>query len=69
MNLKVIPEPGGRFEHYICTVDNSLRFQGQSPDEALGYAIREMWLAGALDKPVTIDLVMETDFFDKGEKS
>jgi len=29
---------------------------GSSPDEALGYAIRDMWLAGWLDDPICITL-------------
>jgi hypothetical protein len=33
---------------------------GTSPDEALGHAISALWLAGVLDKPIKLNLQMNT---------
>ena len=34
---------------------------GSSPDEALGYIIRDLWLRGALDSPVKLNIEIESD--------
>ena len=36
-------------------------FIGNSPDEALGYAVRELWLAGDNNGVVTFKLTMKTE--------
>jgi len=36
-------------------------YAGASPDEALGYAIREHWLNGTFDRPITLELDIASD--------
>jgi hypothetical protein len=60
--MKIIVRAGKYRQLYEASLEGLQVFgQGTSPDEALGHAIRELWLGCAFEGPVKLELVFETE--------
>lgn len=58
--MKVNIKVGPTAEHYAALANDEELFIGASPDEALGYAVREFWL-----RSVSHDLRIHLEYTDR----
>lgn len=62
--LKIVVKPcGAGYDAFIADNEGGEGplYPGGSPDEALGHLIRESDLSGVFDKPVRLDITIESE--------